>query len=139
MSNMTPAPTPFRPYAAGTQPDYDVPTYGSTSKRHPKLPLVRLPHTITEIAGPRFAADRFPPTSDLARIDGREAMGERIIVAGTVTDEDGKPVPHTMIEIWQANAAGRYQIDRDQHNAPLDPNFRGAGRVFTDAEGCYRF
>jgi protocatechuate 3,4-dioxygenase beta subunit len=71
--------------------------------------------------------------------DGRHALGQRIIVAGRVTDEDGRPIGTTMIEIWQANAAGRYQHHGDQHDAPLDPNFRGAGRVFTDADGYYRF
>ncbi len=64
---------------------------------------------------------------------GKPALGERIIVAGTITDEDGRPVPNTMIEIWQANATGRYDHPADQHDAPLDPNFHGAGRVFTDA------
>jgi protocatechuate 3,4-dioxygenase beta subunit len=72
-------------------------------------------------------------------VDGRAALGERITVAGRVTDEDGRPVPHTMIELWQANAAGRYQHPGDQHDAPIDANFRGSGRVFSDAEGWYRF
>jgi protocatechuate 3,4-dioxygenase beta subunit len=72
-------------------------------------------------------------------VDGYEAMGERIIVAGSVLDEDGTPIPDTMIEIWQANAAGRYHHDRDQHDAPLDLHFRGVGRVFTDRLGNYRF
>src|SRR5579872_6422703 len=106
---------PFRPYAAGTQPDYDVPAYGSTRKRCPLQRPVPLPHTVTELSGPRFSPERFPATADLSQCQGRAAMGERIIVAGSVSDEDGRPVPHTMIEIWQANAAGRYQIQRDQH------------------------
>jgi protocatechuate 3,4-dioxygenase beta subunit len=72
-------------------------------------------------------------------LDGRQALGERIIVAGQVTDEDGRPVPDTMLEIWQANAAGRYHHPTDQHDAPLDPNFKGEGRVFTDAHGRYGF
>jgi protocatechuate 3,4-dioxygenase beta subunit len=66
-------------------------------------------------------------------------MGERIIVAGRVTDEDGRPIPNTMIEIWQANASGRYHHDRDQHDAPLDAHFVGSGRVFTDSDGAYQF
>jgi protocatechuate 3,4-dioxygenase beta subunit len=77
--------------------------------------------------------------ADLASENGHAALGERIVVAGQVRDEDGRPVPHTMIEIWQANAAGRYAHERDQHDAPLDPNFRGVGRVFTDADGRYRY
>jgi protocatechuate 3,4-dioxygenase beta subunit len=129
----------FRPPAAGTQPDYDVPAYGSTVKRHPRQALLRVPHTVTEATGPHFSASRFPPTADLSVVDGQAAMGERIIVEGRVVDEDGRPVPHTMVEIWQANSAGRYHHARDQHDAPLDPHFTGIGRVFTDAEGRYRF
>jgi len=132
-------PAPFRPYAPGTQPPYDVPAYLGTAKRHPKQPLHPMPHSVTETTGPRFSAERFPPTADLTKPDGIPAQGERIIVAGTITDEDDRPVPNTMVEIWQANGAGRYHHPADQHDAPLDPNFRGAGRVFTDAEGRYRF
>jgi protocatechuate 3,4-dioxygenase beta subunit len=132
-------PVPFRPYVSRTQPDYDTQSYLSTHKRHPTLPLVRLPHTVTEVTGPQFSARHFPACVDIAKADGHEAMGERIIVEGSVTDEDGRPVPHTMIEIWQANAAGRYNHERDQHDAPLDPRFRGIGRVFTDRDGRYRY
>ena len=132
-------PVPFRPYVPGTQPEYDTPAYLSTHKRHPKQALVRVPHTVTEVSGPRFSPSRFPAYIDISKVDGHEAMGERIIVEGTVTDEDGRPVPGTIIEIWQANAAGRYHHERDQHDAPLDPHFRGVGRVFTDGEGRYRF
>jgi protocatechuate 3,4-dioxygenase, beta subunit len=130
---------PFRPYAPGTQPAYDVPAYGSTHKRHPQESLVRLPHTITETSGPRFSPAHFPPISDLSIVDGRSALGERIIVHGRITDEDGRPVPRTIVEIWQANASGRYQHPQDQHDAPIDPNFRGEGRVYTDDDGWYRF
>ncbi len=77
--------------------------------------------------------------SDLTRQHAGEPLGERIIVTGRVIDEDGRPVPDTLVEIWQANAAGRYVHVRDQHPAPLDPNFSGAGRCVTDAEGRYRF
>jgi len=132
-------PAPFRPYAPGSQPPYDVPAYLGTTKRHPKQPLHPMPHTVIETTRPSFSAERFPPTADLTKPDGKPAQGERIIVAGTITDEDGRPVPNTMVEVWQANAAGRYHHPADQHDAPLDPNFRGAGRVFTDAEGRYRF
>lgn len=131
----------FRPYQRGTQPPYDAPAYGSTAKRHPLQRLVTLPtgHTATETGAPAFDPARYPPTLDLARASGGEAIGERIIVDGRVLDEDDRPVPGVMIEIWQANAAGRYDHDRDQHDAPLDPNFHGTGRVFTDSDGRYRF
>ena len=131
--------TPFRAYQAGTQPPYDAPAYGSTQKRHPQEGLVRLPHTFTETSGPRFSVAQFPPIPDLSVVDGKAALGERIIVHGRITDEDGRPVPHTIVEIWQANASGRYQHPADQHDAPTDPNFRGEGRVYTDGEGWYRF
>ena len=130
---------PFRPPVPGTHPAYDTPTYASTRKRHPKQPLVRVPHTATELGGPAFLPRHAPPLADLSVVDGREALGERIIVRGRVLDEDGRAVPGTMIELWQANAAGRYQHPGDQHDAPLDPNFHGKGRVFTDGGGWYEF
>jgi len=129
----------LRPNAPMTQPPYDVPAYGSSHKRHPMQKPVSLPHTVTETSGPGFSPERFPPTADLSVVNGKPALGERIVVAGTVTDEDGRPVRDAMIEIWQANASGRYQHPGDQHDAPLDANFRGAGRVFTDGAGRYRF
>jgi protocatechuate 3,4-dioxygenase beta subunit len=130
---------PFRAYAAGTQPDNDYPEYKSTILRHPVQQRVKIPQTVTELAGPQFSAEKFPPTDNIAVNHGKEALGERIIVEGRVLDEDGRPVPHTMVEIWQANAAGRYNHERDSHDAPLDPDFKGIGRVFTDADGAYRF
>lgn len=130
---------PFRPAVEGSQPPADVPAYGSTHKRHPKQTPVAFAHTVTETTGPRFSPHHFPPMADLSVVDGHAAMGERIIVRGRIIDEDGRPVPDTMIEIWQANAAGRYHHERDQHDAPLDPHFRGAGRVYSDADGWYQF
>ncbi|UFN51775.1 protocatechuate 3,4-dioxygenase subunit beta (plasmid) [Roseomonas sp. OT10] len=133
--------TGYRRPLTETQPPYDAPDYGSTHLRHPKQPLLRLPHTMTETSAPRFSPERYPATADLTALrDGHgHAMGERIIVAGRVLDEDGRPVRNTMVEVWQANAAGRYNHEGDQHDAPLDPNFKGNGRVFTDADGWYRF
>jgi len=131
-------PIPFRPFSPGTQPPYDAPAYLSTRARHPARPLVTAPHTVTETTGPRFTPSRFPALADISATDGRAAQGERIIVSGRVLDEEGRPVPHTMLEIWQANAAGRYAHLVDQHNAPLDPNFRGVGRVFSDEQGNWR-
>jgi len=130
---------PFRPYAPGSQPDNNTPTYRSTEFRHPTRPLLKIPQTITELSGPQFSQNHFPPTDNIAVNGGKEALGERIIVEGHVRDEDGRPIPHTMVEIWQANAAGRYNHERDQHDAPLDPDFKGIGRVFTDETGAYRF
>jgi protocatechuate 3,4-dioxygenase beta subunit len=80
-----------------------------------------------------------PEDSDLTKDHAGEPLGERIIVTGRVLDENGRPQPGTLVEIWQANAAGRYRHDVDQHPAPIDPNFTGGGRVLTDAEGRYRF
>ncbi|HEY6433596.1 MAG TPA: protocatechuate 3,4-dioxygenase subunit beta [Acetobacteraceae bacterium] len=130
---------PFRPPVPGSQPGYNSPEYRSTHRRYPIQPLLRIPHTVTERSGPRFLPRHFPPIADLSRIGVREAMGQRIIVSGQVSDEDGRPVPETMLEIWQANAAGRYNHERDQHDAPQDPNFKGEGRVFSDGDGYYRF
>lgn len=116
------------------------PDYRSTLRRAPSQPLILLPHTLSETTGPVFGHVAVSETdSDLTRHHAGEPLGERIIVSGRVLDEDGRPVPHTLIEIWQANAAGRYVHVKDQHPAPLDPNFTGAGRCLTDAEGRYRF
>ena len=121
-------------------PPYDYPAYTSTRKRAPKRPLVVLPHTLTELTGPAFGHDAVrPEDADLTRQHEGEPLGERITVSGHVLDEDGRPVTNTLIEIWQANAAGRYIHVNDQHPAPLDPNFSGAGRAMTDAQGFYKF
>jgi protocatechuate 3,4-dioxygenase beta subunit len=128
-----------RPYA-GTQPDYLFPKYASTVKRAPTKPLVVLPQTLSEITGPLFGHDEVKPgDADLTKQHKGDPIGERIVVSGRVLDENGRPVPHTLVEVWQANAAGRYPHRVDTHNAPMDPNFSGAGRALTDAEGRYRF
>lgn len=124
----------------GTHPPNDSPGYRSTALRHPKAPLVVIPQTLTELTGPGYPYGRIETSdSDLTRQHEGEPLGERIIVQGRVLDEDGRPIPNTLVEIWQANAAGRYAHRVDQHPAPLDPNFSGAGRTLTDAEGRYRF
>lgn len=125
--------------ADGTQPPYRDPRYRSTTLRAPHHHPVRIGQTAGAVAGAVFDAARFPPADDLARHNGGEALGERIIVTGQVRDEAGRPVRHSMIEIWQANAAGRYDHPNDAHDAPLDPHFHGSGRVFSDADGNYRF
>lgn len=126
--------------SATAHPTNASPAYGSTARRAPSQPLILLPHTLSETTGPVFGQAAVAANdSDLTCQHAGEPLGERIIVSGRVLDEDGRPVPHTLVEIWQANAGGRYVHVRDQHPAPLDPNFTGAGRALTDAEGRYRF
>ena len=131
---------PYRRPDPRTQPTPLYSPYLATIRRAPRQPLVLLPHTLSEITGPVYGHQSINETdNDLTRQYDSDPLGERIILTGRVLDEDGRPVPHTLIEIWQANAAGRYRHHRDNHSAPLDPNFSGAGRALTDAEGRYRF
>jgi protocatechuate 3,4-dioxygenase beta subunit len=126
----------------GAHPPYVYPQYTSTVLRGPKRPLVPLKHTLSELTGPVFGHESLGPLDhDLTRNGARngEPLGERIVVTGRVLDEAGQPVRHTLIEIWQANAAGRYIHRTDQHDAPLDPNFIGGGRCVTDEAGAYQF
>jgi len=121
-------------------PPWNWPEYRSTTLRAPKRPLVLLPHTLSELTGPAFGEGAVGALDhDLTRQHEGPPLGERIIVSGSVLEEDGKPVRNTLVEVWQANAAGRYIHEVDQHPAPLDPNFTGAGRCLTDDEGRYRF
>jgi len=121
------------------QPPYLYPDYVATRLRAPE-PLVLLPRTLTEATGPLLGEGRVGELDhDLTRQHPGEPLGERIIVQGRLLDGDGRPVPGKLVEVWQANAAGRYRHDVDRHPAPLDPNFSGAGRCVTDAEGRYRF
>ncbi|HEX6257010.1 MAG TPA: protocatechuate 3,4-dioxygenase subunit beta [Euzebyales bacterium] len=121
-------------------PPLAAPEYGSTVHRAPDRPLVILPHTLTEVTGPAFGTDRVTEAeADLTRQHRGEPLGERIIVHGRVLDGDGRPVPETLVEVWQANAAGRYAHQGDRHDAPLDENFTGAGRCLTGSDGVYRF
>jgi protocatechuate 3,4-dioxygenase beta subunit len=114
--------------------------YRATILRAPRQPLIALPHTLSELTGPLYGHNPIGETdNDLTRHFPDPPQGERIIVSGRLLDEDGRGVPHAMVEIWQANAAGRYYHSGDNHPAPLDPNFLGAGRVLTDADGNYRF
>jgi protocatechuate 3,4-dioxygenase, beta subunit len=132
--------TPYSREKAGNHPPYLYPGYTSTVKRAPRRALVLLEHTLSEVTGPVFAGGwAGPDCADLTKTGKHEPIGERIIVAGRVLDENGRPVPGTLVELWQANAAGRYRHDADQHNAPLDENFLGKGQVVTGADGSYRF
>jgi protocatechuate 3,4-dioxygenase beta subunit len=125
-----------------TQPPYFHGDYKSTRLRGPTKPLIPVAPSLSELTGPVYGHECVGPLdADLTKNGAKdgEPLGERIIVAGRVVGDDGRPVPHTLIEIWQANAAGRYVHVVDQHEAPLDPNFFGGGRCLTDAEGNYRF
>ncbi|HEX6479793.1 MAG TPA: protocatechuate 3,4-dioxygenase subunit beta [Ktedonobacteraceae bacterium] len=123
-------------------PPYLYEAYQSTRRRAPTMPLIEIPLTLSELTGPGPAISAVTPEdADLTRNAGTggEAIGQRIIVTGRVLDDQGNPIPNTLLEIWQANAAGRYLHKRDQWPGPLDPNFLGMGRCLTDAEGVYRF
>jgi protocatechuate 3,4-dioxygenase beta subunit len=124
----------------GLHPPLDFPGYRATALRAPGRPLVPLPHRLTEVTGPLLGAERVTAAdADLTTQHAGEPLGERIIVTGRLLDSGGRPVAGTLIEIWQANASGRYAHGVDNHPAPLDPNFSGAGRCMTDSEGRYRF
>jgi protocatechuate 3,4-dioxygenase, beta subunit len=129
----------LRPVDEG-QPPYLYSDYVATRLRAPKKPLIILPKTLSDTTGPAFGRGTLGELDyDLTRQHEGEPLGERIIVTGRVTDGDGRPVRNSLIEIWQANSAGRYIHKNDRHPAPLDPNFSGAGRCLTDDEGRYRF
>jgi protocatechuate 3,4-dioxygenase beta subunit len=130
----------YRRDDADVDPPYLHPDYRATRTRAPSRPLIILPHTLSEVTGPIYGHERVGELDhDLTRQHEGEPLGERIIVAGRVLEGDGHPVPGTLLEVWQCNAAGRYIHAVDQHPAPLDPNFTGAGRCMTDSEGRYRF
>ena len=137
---MTKLRIPYGPPDRLAHPPLDWPAYGSSRLRSPKRPLVALPHFLGEVTGPVLGEDKVGPLDhDLTRQHEGEPIGERIIVHGRVLDGSGRPLPNTLVEVWQANACGRYLHHGDQHPAPLDPNFSGAGRVLTGPDGTYRF
>ena len=120
-------------------PRYDTPAYRSTELRAPRR-LYLLPEELHDPSGPVFGeSDIGPLDSDLTRQHDGEPLGERIIVSGRVLDSGGRPIANSLVEVWQANAAGRYAHDVDRHPAPLDRNFTGAGRCLTGPDGEYRF
>lgn len=138
----TPPPSTLTPRDWTTQPPYLYPDYRSTLLRAPTRPLLPITASLADLFAPVYGHEEIEPLDhDLTRNARRngEPVGERIIVTGRVLDERGRPAPDTLIEIWQANAAGRYIHAVDQHEAPLDPNFLGAGRCLTDRDGRYRF
>ena len=125
---------------SGSQPPLLVPAYQSTKRRAPAKSLIRLPEGLSGIDKPVYGWWPVGETdNDLTLQFPEEPQGQRIIVAGRVVDEDRRPVPGALIEIWQANAGGRYWHVKDDHPAPLDPNFTGAGRTVTDEQGRYQF
>jgi len=124
----------------GPDVQIDYPGYRSTRWRVPARPLQSLPEELHALDGPVFGEDVLQASdNDLTRQHDGEPLGERIIVSGRLLDEDGRPIRNSLVEIWQANAGGRYRHEVDQHPAPLDPNFSGAGRCLTDDDGTYRF
>jgi protocatechuate 3,4-dioxygenase, beta subunit len=124
----------------GPEVQVDYAGYRSTRLRAPQDPLVTIPEDLHAIDGPVFGESEIGELDhDLTRQHPGEPLGERIIVSGRVLDEDGRPIPNALVEVWQANAGGRYHHEVDQHPAPLDPNFSGAGRCLTGSDGSYRF
>jgi protocatechuate 3,4-dioxygenase, beta subunit len=132
--------TSYRRDHDAVDPPYLYPDYVATRLRAPKRPLIPLRHTLSEVTGPVYGHESVGELDhDLTRQHSGEPIGERIILGGRVLDGEGRPVTGTLVEIWQANAAGRYRHEVDRHPAPIDPNFSGAGRCLTDDEGRYRF
>ena len=124
---------------AGSQPPLGYPAYRSNVLRAPSRPLIRVPANLRDLAAPVYGHLPIGETdNDLTRHHAAAPIGERIVVAGRVVDEDGRPVPGTLVEVWQANSAGRYLHAVDDHPAPLDPNFTGAGQTLTGDDGVYR-
>ena len=136
----TAAAVPFSRPRPGEQPPYLYEPYVSTIKRAPRRTPLPITHTLSEVTGPDFAGGWAGKlSSDLTRPGEKgEAQGQRIIVAGRLLDEDERPIPRSLVEVWQCNAAGRYLHDGDVHDAPLDPNFTGYGRLMTNDQGEYR-
>ena len=131
---------PFKAVPPGSQPEYLHKAYTSSVLRSPTRPLIITPQSLSELSGPVFGDSDFCTSdSDLTKQHAGEPLGERIIVSGRVLDEDARPVRAALVEVWQANSAGRYRHKVDQHDAPLDPHFTGCGRFLTDDSGYYRF
>jgi protocatechuate 3,4-dioxygenase beta subunit len=119
-----------------------TPDYKTSVARSPKFSLISLQQSTSEVTGPVFRHNDFAALDhDLIKnyAQGGDPIGERIIVHGRVLDENGRPVPNTLVEVWQANAGGRYRHKKDTYLAPIDPNFGGCGRTMTDENGYYFF
>jgi protocatechuate 3,4-dioxygenase beta subunit len=119
-----------------------TPEYKTAVLRSPRLPLLSLQNSLSEVTGPMFGEDDLGPLDNdliLNYAKSGEPIGERILVHGHLLDENGRAVPNTLVEFWQANAGGRYRHRNDRYLAPIDPNFGGCGRTITDAAGYYYF
>ena len=124
------------------QPPALTPVYKTSVLRSPRIPLWSLQTSLSEGTGPAFSPDEIGPLDDdllLNYAKDGEPIGERTIVHGHVRDENGRGVPRTLVEVWQANAGGRYRHRNDRYLAPIDPNFGGCGRMLTDDDGHYAF
>jgi protocatechuate 3,4-dioxygenase beta subunit len=121
-------------------PPYLYPEYGSTRLRAPKEKLLEVPASVFDVPGPLVPPGFVRDADNDLTVHGRSApLGEKMVLVGRLLDADGKPIRRSLVEIWQANASGRYAHPGDHHEAPLDPNFVGIGRTFTDEDGGYRF
>ena len=139
---METAPYEFAQRDRSQHPPALTPSYKTTVLRSPRIPLWSLQNSLSEITGPTFRRDELGPLdhdliSNYAK--GGDPIGERIVVHGRVIDGDERPVPNTLVEVWQANAGGRYRHVNDRYLAPIDPNFGGCGRTLTDERGYYFF
>jgi protocatechuate 3,4-dioxygenase beta subunit len=125
-----------------SHPPACAPGYKSSVLRSPRLPLVSLEQSLSEVTGPVFGADELGPLDNdlvLNYVKGGLPIGERIVVHGHVRDQFGRPVKNALVEVWQANASGRYRHKKDQYIGALDPNFGGCGRTLTDENGYYAY
>ena len=143
VDNKPPSSGAFFPRNFDLHPPAFTPRYKSSVARAPQQALVSIGNSAGESTGPAFSREILgPKDNDLTcnwAQPGQSAIGERIVVRGRVLDEDGRGVGGTLLEVWQANAGGRYRHAVDQYLAPLDPNFGGCGRTITDEDGCYEF
>ncbi len=141
-ASTTDAQVQYSPYDDRTQLKRYIKGYPRSFTRNPAQPLIERPLTLSERTGPAGLERRLETGSgDFAHPapNGPRAVGQLISVSGRITDEDGAPISNAVVEIWQANAAGKYIHQLDRHAAPLDPNFTGQGRLLTDSEGQYSF
>ncbi len=136
-------PGPFYQRDREWHPPAHTPDYKTSVSRSPQYSMISLENNVSEITGPTFGHNDIDPLDkdliyNYAKA-GESAIGERIILHGRVLDENAKPIPNTLVEIWQANAGGRYRHKKDTYLAPIDPNFGGCGRTLTDENGYYYF